>query len=113
MPPKPPLDRSPPAVSWAGYALFGMLIVAGIAVLGVISFGSIFAVLFLAGLVLPIIVTFHYVLWGWWLGKAIQDAGEREQTPIRLRESVLGEGHATGAALSDVLHNDLPSGDDG
>ena len=77
-PPKPLLDRPPPAVSWAGYALFGMLIAAGIAVLGVISFGSIFAVLVLAGLVLPIIVTFHYVLWGWWLGKAIQESAEHE-----------------------------------
>jgi hypothetical protein len=79
-PPKPRLDHSPPPASWAGYLLFGLLLVAGIAVLGVISFGSIFSVLILAVVVLPIIVLFHYVLWGWWLGKAIRDAGEHPQS---------------------------------
>jgi hypothetical protein len=80
---KPPLDRRPSSVSWAGYMLFGMLIAAGVAVLGVISFGSIFAVFVLAGLVLPIIVLFHYVLWGWWLGKSIRESAEHTDGELR------------------------------
>lgn len=97
-PPKPPLERTA-SPTWAGYALLVLLLVGGIAGLVLVSFGSVCSVVLLAAVVLPIVALTHYLLWGWWLGKAIRDAGERQ--PWGAAWPHFGDGAHAGGELGD------------
>jgi hypothetical protein len=53
------------------------------AVLLVLSLGQLLPVLVIGGLIF-LATAFHYVVWGWWLGKMIErEAAEEEELDVR------------------------------
>jgi hypothetical protein len=75
--PKPPELPEKPRGSWLSIALAGMLGVVALIVLSFLTLGQMLPVAVIGGLIFAF-VGFHYVVWGWWLGKLIQQAGEEE-----------------------------------
>lgn len=61
-----------------------LLLMLSLAGLYVLSMGALGPVIAIAGIVI-LIVTFHYFIWGWWLGPAIRR--EQELEDARARES--------------------------
>ena len=77
LPPKPP--QTPEKSNSALMTILTLMLLVGVFVgLALVSLGSILGALILLLLVLPAIALFHYLVWGWWLGKMIEDA-EREE----------------------------------
>ena len=81
-PPKPekpaaPEEKPSPALT----TIVTLLLLAGVFVgLTLVSLGSILGALLLLLLVLPTIALFHYLVWGWWLGKMLEEkASEAEE----------------------------------
>ena len=83
VPPKP--TKPPPPESQSNTALttiFTLLLLVGFFVgLVLLSLGSILGPLLLLFLVLPAIAMFHYLVWGWWLGKMIEGSQEDDEKP--------------------------------
>ena len=81
VPPKP--TKPPPPESQSNTALttiFTLLLLAGFSVgLVLLSLGSILGPLLLLFLVLPAVAMFHYLVWGWWLGKMINDSADESE----------------------------------
>jgi fatty acid desaturase len=81
LPEKPPSLETPREDSNSSLMTILTLLLLGGVLVGLVflSLGSILGPLLLLLLVLPAIAMFHYLLWGWWLGKAIErDANENE-----------------------------------
>lgn len=81
--PAPPKPEKPPAPqekpNTALTTIMTLLLLAGVFVgLTLVSLGSILGALLLLLLVLPAIALFHYLVWGWWLGKMLEQS---EQEP--------------------------------
>lgn len=78
LPPKPPVPPEPKPDTWL--SLFLTLTIIGGVLVGLVfvSMGSILGPLLLILLVLPAIALFHYLVWGWWLGKMLNDAAAHE-----------------------------------
>lgn len=78
-PPKPPPPPQEKSGTWLGFVLSLLLLGGVIAGLSFLSLGSFLGVVILALVVLPALVLFHYLLWGWWLGRLIQQQAEEEE----------------------------------
>ena len=73
-PPRPP-ERSANALT----TIVSLLLLGGIVIgLALVSLGSALGALILLLLVLPAIALFHYIVWGWWLGKMIEQQAPEE-----------------------------------
>ena len=79
-PPKPTRPPEPQEKSNSALTtILTLLLLAGVFIgLALVSVGSVLGALVLLLLVLPAIALFHYLVWGWWLGKMI-DKAEREE----------------------------------
>jgi hypothetical protein len=76
LPPKPELTEKPPG-SWLSIMLAGGLALAVIVALTFLTIGYFGPVLIIGG-VMGGIITFHYVVWGWWLQPVLKRAMEEE-----------------------------------
>jgi hypothetical protein len=77
-PPKPPLPVE--QSSGAATTIITVLLLLGVFVgLVLVSLGSILGPLLLLFLALPAIALFHYLVWGWWLGRLIEQAEHEQQ----------------------------------
>jgi hypothetical protein len=80
LPPKPefPSPDNKPRGSWLAILLTGgvtMMVVVALTFLTLGYFGPVIVV----AAVMAGVVTFHYVVWGWWLEKVLRQAAEEEQ----------------------------------
>ncbi len=76
-PPERPIEQPKSGRSWIPIAL---LVLAGfVAYLALVflTLGVFGPVLIIGGALLGIVM-FHYVVWGWWLGKVIRDASDED-----------------------------------
>lgn len=76
---KPPTPSRPPEGSWLSILLVLMLLGTTLAILSFLTLGAMVGAIVLALMVLPGVVLFHYLLWGWWLGKMIEQDADAEE----------------------------------
>jgi hypothetical protein len=69
--------------SWLSLFLAALLAGAVGLMLLVISLGQLLPVVVIGGLIF-LATAFHYVVWGWWLGKMIQQESQDEESPLEL-----------------------------
>lgn len=75
---RPPDETPPRRGNWLGIFLVGMVGFAIYLVLSFLTLNFMGPVLLVVG-VLILIVLFHYVVWGWWLGRLIRQAEDDEE----------------------------------
>ncbi len=75
---KPPEPPEKPRGSWLSITLAALLGVAALIVLSFLTLGQLLPVVVIGGLIFAVI-GFHYFVWGWWLGKLIEQASEDEE----------------------------------
>jgi hypothetical protein len=76
LPPRP--APPPPRGSWLSIVLTGFVLMLAAIVLFVLSLGQLLPILVIGGLIF-LATAFHYLVWGWWLGKMIQREAEEEE----------------------------------
>jgi hypothetical protein len=78
-PPKPPALPAEQEArgSWLSIFLTLLMCAAAYIVLSFVTLNVFGPVLIIAGVVF-LVVSFHYLVWGWWLGKVIRDAHEED-----------------------------------
>ena len=79
-----PLERpvprpEKPRLAWLSLALASLGLIAACVVLIFLTLG-VFGPVLLIGVVLLLLVLFHFVVWGWWLGRIIRNEEEEEMT---------------------------------
>jgi len=74
---RPPEDAPARRGNWFGILLVALIGFAIYLALSFLTLNFIGPVLLVGG-VLMLIVLFHYVVWGWWLGRVLRQADEEE-----------------------------------
>ncbi|MBW3598351.1 MAG: hypothetical protein KY475_13900 [Planctomycetes bacterium] len=78
-PPRPlPPEKIPRRSSWLSIFLAMLLLLIVGLVLLVLSLGQLLPVLVIGGLIF-LVTGFHYLVWGWWLGRMIEREAENEE----------------------------------
>lgn len=75
--PQRPADPSAKQGSWAGILFAAVICFAVYLVLSFLTL-NFFGPVLLVGGVLMLVVTFHYLVWGWWLGRVVRQAEDDE-----------------------------------
>jgi hypothetical protein len=77
LPPRPAPSPAPRG-GWLSIILTGFVLALAAIVLFVLSLGQLLPILVIGGLVF-LATAFHYLVWGWWLGKMIHREAEEEE----------------------------------
>jgi hypothetical protein len=77
-PAAPQKTERPQRGSWLALLLMFLLAGAVGVVLFVLSLGQLLPILVMGGLIF-LVTAFHYVVWGWWLGKMIEREAREEE----------------------------------
>jgi hypothetical protein len=77
-PAPPQKSEAPQRGSWLGLLLMALVVGAIGVVLFVLSLGQLLPILVMGGLIF-LVTAFHYVVWGWWLGRMIEREAQEEE----------------------------------